>query len=100
MSDWNKTIQAMNKIDELYDEIERLRAIEDRYKVLVDDHATLHKEAAVLRARLAEAEAVIKPFATLAHFEGDCGVADEGENTAIVQSDYFKAAARWMEKKP
>ena len=78
MGDWNQTIQSMNKTDELIAEIERLRA------------------------RLAEAMAVIKPFAD----EAVRYAPDEGDGDDILWDEkgwlrikHVRAAAQWMEKK-
>lgn len=130
MADWNETIQSMNKTDELLAEITRLRVREkeltleglaligrlERIRDLLagTDVNSLPKdyplermaddrmeELSALRALVAEAAAVIKPFAE----EAVRYAPDEGDGDDILWDEkgwlrikHVRAAAQWMEK--
>lgn len=100
MTDWNETIQAMNKTDELLTEITRLREEVDNGKVVLK---TLYAEITRLRTRLDEAEKVIKPFAEKCVSRGHN--LPRYDLQAQLTYDYrlkmndLRAAAKWMEGK-
>lgn len=114
MTDWNETIQAMNKTDELLAEITRLRSrlddAETEAKTREDYIAMMHKSRAqtekeferldkrysAMLERLDEAEKVIKPFADESY-----GLPRYLTNFALVHVAMgdLRAAAKWMEDK-